>query len=147
MPRKPVPSDDAAIISRRLKKPHASVKIPSFGLMDFWVIVDASLEKNKISEFGFETDGGEKFAAILTQGFSYFIGLTHDESEVFSLEMFLRKFEVSADDRVLVERAYHCIKDVISRLPFDDPLSKAIGKLSHFRDEFPLGYMGADDED
>lgn len=147
MPRKPVSSDDTLIISRRLKNPQASVKTPSYGLTNFWVIVDASLEKNKISEFGFETNGGEKFVAILTQGFSYFTGLTHDESEVFSLDMFLRKFDVSTENRVLVERAYHCIKDVISRLPFDDPLSKAIGKLSHFRDEFPLGNMGADDED
>jgi hypothetical protein len=147
MPRPPASTNNSPIISRRLKKPFVSVKIPSFNQMDFWVIIDASLEKNKISEFGFETNGGEKFAMLLTQGFSYFIGLTHDESEIFSQEMFLRKFEVSSEDRVLVECAYHCIKDAISRLPFDDPLSKAIGKLSHFRDEFPIGSMGADDED
>lgn len=133
--------------SKRLKNPSASVKIPSFGKASFWVTMDASLEKNKISNFGFETNGSEKFVSILTQGCSYFTNLTHDESEIFSLEMFARKFNASSEDLILVEYAYSAIRDVISRLPFDDPLSKAIGKISRIRGEFPLGEIGADDED
>lgn len=151
MAKKTIPSPAApsseAIISKRLKNPSASVKIPSFGRISFWVVVDASLEKNRISNFGFETNGSEKFVAILTQGFSYFMNLSHDESEIFSLEMFARKFDVSPEEKILVEYAYTCIRDAISRLPFDDPLSRAIGKISRLHDEFPLGHMGSDDED
>lgn len=136
-----------APFSKRLKNPHASVKIPSYESLSFSVTMDASLKNNKIGDLGFETNGSPRFVAILAQGCSYFIGLSHDEAEIFSQSMFARKFDVSPDEKVLVDYAWSAIQDVIARLPFDDPLSKAIGKISRLHDEFPLVDQFADDED
>ncbi len=147
MPSPKKAESSPASFSKRLKNPHASVKIPSFGSVSFSVTMDASLKDNKISDLGFETNGSPRFVAILAQGCSYFIGLSHDEAEIFSQSMFARKFDVSGEEKELVDYAWSAIQDVISRLPFDDPLSKAIGKISRLHDEFPLVDQFADDED
>ena len=136
-----------APFSKRLKNPSASVKIPSYESLSFSVTMDASLKNNRIGDLGFETNGPPRFVSILAQGCSYFIGLSHDEAEIFSQSMFARKFDVSPDEKVLVDYAWSAIQDVIARLPFDDPLSKAIGKISRLHDEFPLVDQFADDED
>ncbi len=141
------PSKEAVVhassFSRRLKNPQATIKISSFGTASFSVILDASLSHNIISDIGFETLGPPEFISILTQGCSYFIGLSHDEAEIFSLSMFSKKFAVSPQEKVFVEYTWSAIHDVISRLPFDDPLSRAIGKISRLHDEFPI--TGDDD--
>jgi hypothetical protein len=105
------------------------------------------LSKNRISDFGFETNGPPTFISILVQGFSYFTSLTQDEAELFSLTIFSKKFSVSPAENGYVSYAYTAIQDAIARLPFDDPLSRAVNKISRLHDEFPIGDLTADDED
>ncbi len=147
MPYPKVSASKSSAFSRRLKNPQATIKITSFGTASFSVTLDASLSHNIISDIGFETQGPPEFISILTQGCSYFIGLTHDEAEIFSLSMFSKKFTVSPQERIFVEYAWSAIQDVIARLPFDDPLSKAIGKISRLHAEFPIGGDEMDHED
>lgn len=111
------------------------------------MVVDASLSKNRIADFGFETNGPPAFISILVQGFSYFTNLSQDEAEIFSLALFSKKFSVSPAENVFVLYAYTAIQDTIARLPFDDPLSRAVNKISRLHDEFPIGDLTADDED
>ncbi len=147
--RMPAPAKSAksSPFSKRLKNPQSSVKISSFGRALFSVTMDASLSKNKIADIGFETTGPAEFVSILAQGCSYFIGLSHDEAEVLALDLFSKKFSVSPQERVYVEYAWSAIQDVISRLPFEDPMSKAITKISRLHDEFPLIVSKEDEED
>ncbi len=131
----------------RLTKPDANVRIHSFANLSFFVEMDSSLKKNVISDFGFDTNGPSDFTIILSRGCALFIGLSHDEAEKLTLDVFSTKLTISHAEKQHGLYAWTVIQDVIARLPFNNPMSRAIGKISKLHDEFPLGEMGIDSED
>lgn len=141
-PKSPVRS-----FTKRLKDPHSTVRSSFAGSTPFRVTLDAKVEKGKVSDLGFETDAPVEGVRILNTSCALFVGKTQEECDALDLSSFLSTISLEHELRPLGVFAWNVIQDAIARLPFNDPMSKMIGRISKWHDEFPLGDPKADEED
>lgn len=133
--------------ARRLSKPDASLRSKFGGSTPFEVTLGISLKKGRIDALGFETDAPATIIDWLNRSCALFVGKNQDECEALTLDVFTASLNPSSDVRPLAVFSWNLIQDVIARLPFGDPMSKMIGKISRLHDEFPLGDRKIDEED
>lgn len=133
--------------ARRLKDPHSTIHSTFKGATPFAITLDASVKGDKVSSLGYSSDAPPDCVRILDDSCVLFVGKSREECEAFDLSLFLESLSLSPDARPVGVFAWNVIQDAIARLPFGDPLSKAIHRISAWHDEFPLGDPKADEED
>jgi hypothetical protein len=141
------PTSVKGTFAKRLKNPHSTIRSTFGGVTPFKITLDASAKDGKLSELGYEADAPPESIRILDASCALFVGKTHDECEAFDLSLFLNTLSPPSDLRPVGVFAWNVIQDAIARLPFGDPMSKMIHRISQWHDEFPLGDPKADEED
>jgi NifU-like protein involved in Fe-S cluster formation len=131
----------------RLKSPDARITSRFSGTTPFSLTLDAILKDEKVGSFGFETDGSPAFQSLLSKSCSLFVGKSQSEAEALALVFFSTEINPTLEQKEYVSFVWNVLQDVVARLPFDDPLSRTVRKISKLHDEFPLGDMGMDSED
>lgn len=145
MPRSPAKKKSSFV--GRLSKPHFTFTLSGWGSLDFSTTLDGMLKNNRFVEFGFVTKGPASFSRVFSSVCAFVIGKTPDEISRWSVPELVSACSFSPDERAYVEYSLSLIQDASSRVPSDDPLSRALGKISRLHDEFPMGDRTADEED
>ncbi|MFH0969930.1 MAG: hypothetical protein V1776_00500 [Candidatus Diapherotrites archaeon] len=130
-----------------LKSPDAFVQLRFAGTTSFSLRLEAKRKGDALVDFGFHTDGPVVFALFLSRSLALFLNQSSTTAESITLSSFHDSLSPSPDEKEYSLFVWNAIQDVIARLPFDDPLSKMLGKISRMNDEFPLGDGNKDDDD
>ncbi len=101
----------------------------------------------KVTKIDFSSRGPEPFHRIVAKGCAFFRGKTLSQIEQVTLPVFLEEIDPSPEEKPFAEYALSALQDVVSRLPFDDPLSKALTRLHVLNREFKYGTLLPDLED
>ena len=141
------PKSTVRSFAKRLKDAHSTIRSSFAGSTPFKVTLDAKVERGKVSDFGFETDAPAEGVRILNASCALFVGKSQEECEALDLSIFLSTLSLEHEFHPLGVFAWNVIQDAIARLPFNDPMSKMINRISQWHDEFPLGDPKADEED
>ncbi|MEK6821284.1 MAG: hypothetical protein AABY11_02715 [archaeon] len=138
----------ASPFETRLKKPDASIRTRGPGSESLTLHLDACLSNGKLSALGFSSDASPAFRAFFSRACALFLGKTQVELEQFGLSAAHEALSpFSPEEKSWVLFSWNVLQDVTSRLPFDDPMSRMITKISRLHDEFPSGKLSADEED
>jgi hypothetical protein len=142
-----VSAKTSSIINERLSNPTNSFSLNSFGENDFSLTIDIFQKSAKIAQIGFKTKGNEKFQKTVFKISGLFIGKTPLEAEELTFNSCLEKINAAPEEQSFVLYAWTVLQDVISKLPSNDPLSKAKEKIGRLQDEFPVHPKPFDFED
>ena len=135
------------VTNKRLSNPTNSFSLDSFVDNDFSLTIDIIQKSDKIAQIGFETKGNEKFQTVVSNISHLFIGKTPLEAEEITIAVCLEEIKASSEERSFVLYAWTVLQDVISKLPSNDPLSKAKGLIEDLQKEFPIKPKPFDFED
>jgi hypothetical protein len=141
------PKSTVRSFAKRLKESHSTVRSSFAGSTPFQVVLDARVERGKVADLGFETDAPAESVRVLNDSCALFLGKSQEECEAVTLSMFLSTLSLEHERHPVGIFAWNVVQDAIARLPFNNPMSKMIGRISQWHDEFPLGNPTADEED